>query len=117
MSDLLHRVEDDLRYVGKEIEEGATYVGDELRELGQDVLRGAGRVESRAEGVVSRVLNWGPWEMILHVSAAALLVYLLYLMVMQPSLRKPKNLLLLLISLCLLVQVHQNINVRKNLNA
>ena len=72
-------------------------------------------LEHRVENVVEKALGWRPLAVIGHVVFAALLAYVVYLMVVNRGDRSVTNLLLLALAVGVLVQIHQNINVQNGL--
>jgi len=69
-------------------------------------------MEEKSENVVENVINWQPWEMLLHIAVVILFIFVAYLFVVSPEQRSLTNYLLLLIAFGVAVQIHQNINIQ-----
>jgi len=75
----------------------------------------ANKSKKRTQNPLNKVLDWSVWEIILHLAFALLFIGVIYIFVVHPTDRTLTNWLLLLVSLGIAVQIHQNINIQKRM--
>ena len=62
-----------------------------MNDLGQDIIADVEYVEQKTENIVENVINWKPWETILHLAFAVLFAYVAYMFVVSPQQRSLTN--------------------------
>ena len=63
---------------------------------------------------VKKFYEWPRWEGIMHNILCLLVIYLLYLFIMNKEMRTMNNILLFTIVIAIDTLIHQNINMKNN---
>ena len=66
------------------------------------------------EGLLKKFYEWEKWEGIMHSVLLILIIYIMYLFVVNKKERTINNLLLFTIIISIDILIHQNINMRNN---